>query len=416
MSARASDHQPIDFALDRRGDFPVLAQDIHGAPLTYLDSAASSQQPASVIEAVASYHRHDHANVHRGVHSLSQRATDAYEGARKRVAAFVGAADSSEVVFTSGTTEAINLVANAFVEPQVGPGDEIVITHLEHHANIVPWQLLCERTGANLVVTPVNDDGSVSVEAFAARLSPRTKFAAFAHASNALGTILPVETLTRIAHDQNVPVLIDGAQGVPHGSVDVSAIGCDFYAFSGHKMYGPTGIGCLIGRADHLADMRPWQGGGDMIREVSFDGTTYNDAPFRFEAGTPNIAGAVGLAAAIDYIEAIGADAIAAHEADLLDYATELLKAIPGTRIVGQAESKVAVVSFVIDGLHPTDIGTLLDQQGVAVRTGHHCAMPVMQHFGLAGTARASMGVYNSRDDIDRLAAALAVCRRMLAD
>ena len=414
MSAVAPDpSQTIEF--DRRADFPVLAQTVRGEPLCYLDSAASAQQPSAVIDAVARYHQHDHANVHRGVHTLSQRATEAYESARRRVAAFVGADNEREVVFTSGTTEAINLVAAAYVEPRVAAGDEILITHLEHHANIVPWQMLAERTGATLVVTPIEDDGSVAVDAFAARLSGRTRIAAFAHVSNALGTVLPVEAMTRIAHDRDIPVLIDGAQGVPHGHVDVGAIGCDFYAFSGHKMYGPTGIGCLIGREDRLAEMRPWQGGGDMIREVSFAGTTYNDVPFRFEAGTPNIAGAVGLGAAIDYLDSVGLDAVAAHEAALLDYATPALKSIPGLRIVGEAPGKVSVLSFVIDGLHPTDIGTLLDHQGIAIRTGHHCAMPVMQYFGLPGTARASLGLYNHRDDIDRLVAGLEVCQRMLA-
>ena len=416
MIATATDRDTETFNLDRRVDFPILDQQVHGQPLCYLDSAASAQSPAQVIEAVASYHRETHANVHRGVHTLSQRATDAYESARRRVADFVGADSEREVIFTSGTTEAINLVAAAFVEPRIRSGDEILVTYLEHHANIVPWQLLCERTGATLVVVPIEDDGSIAIDAFASRLNERTRIAAFAHVSNALGTVLPVEAMTRIAHDHDVPVLIDGAQGVPHGQVDVGAIGCDFYAFSGHKMYGPTGIGCLIGREDRLLEMRPWQGGGDMIREVSFNATTYNDIPFRFEAGTPNIAGAVGLAAAIEYLDGIGLDAIANHESELLTYATDALNSVPNLRIVGQAPHKVSVLSFVIDGLHPTDIGTLLDHQGIAIRTGHHCAMPVMQFFGLPGTARASLGLYNHPDDIDRLVAGLAVCRQMLAN
>ncbi|MEM1263967.1 MAG: cysteine desulfurase [Pseudomonadota bacterium] len=403
-----------EHAVDVRADFPALSQDINGKPLVYLDSAASAQLPTAVIDAMRHYQMHDHANVHRGIHTLSQRATDAYEGARSRIATFIGAESAEEIVFTRGTTEAINLVAASFVEPRLQAGDDIVITHLEHHANIVPWQLLAERTGATLVVVPINDDGSVAPAAFAAALTERTKMAAFAHTSNALGTVLPAKELTQIAHSRGVPVLIDGAQAMPHGSVDVSAIGCDFFAFSGHKMYGPTGIGCLYGRADRLADMPPWQGGGDMIREVSFAATTYNDAPYRFEAGTPNIVGAVGLGAAVDYLQSIGPEQIAAHEAELLAYGTDLLSKISGLRLVGTASSKAAVLSFVVDDTHPTDIGTLLDQQGVAIRTGHHCAMPVMQHYGLPGTARASLGVYNNKSDLDRLADALTISIGML--
>ncbi|MEO1036847.1 MAG: cysteine desulfurase [Pseudomonadota bacterium] len=414
MSVALSTPAPDGVNLDCRGDFPILNQAVHGQPLVYLDSAASAQQPQPVIDAVRYYQENDHANVHRGVHTLSQRATDAFEAARRRVASFVGASGEREIVFTRGTTEAINLAAFSFVEPRLNHGDEIVITHLEHHANIVPWQLLCERTGAKLVVVPIGDDGSVATEDFEARINKRTRFAAFAHVSNALGTVLPVAAMTRIAHAHEIPVLIDGAQGVPHGAVDVAAIDCDFYAFSGHKMYGPTGIGCLYARESVLTEMRPWQGGGDMILEVSFNGTTYNDIPFRFEAGTPNISGAVGLAAAIDYLEALGFDRIAEHERALLNYGTAALEGIPGLRIVGSAQGKVSVMSFAIDGLHPQDIGTLLDQQGVAVRTGHHCAMPVMQRFDLPGTARASLGIYNDVQDIDRLVAALRVAVDML--
>ncbi|MEM8984738.1 MAG: cysteine desulfurase [Pseudomonadota bacterium] len=414
MNSAIRETRVAETLVDVRNDFPVLSQEINGKPLVYLDSAASAQLPHAVIDAMRHYQENNHANVHRGIHSLSQRATDAYEGARARIATFVGAQSTEEIVFTRGTTEAINLVASSFVEPRLRAGDEILVTQLEHHANIVPWQLLCERTGAKLVVAPINDDGSVSPAAFAALLSERTKMAAFAHTSNALGTVLPAKELTQIAHSRNVPVLIDGAQAVPHGSVDVSTLGCDFFAFSGHKMYGPTGIGCLYGRADRLADMPPWQGGGDMIREVSFDGTTYNEPPYRFEAGTPNIVGAVGLAAAVDYLQAIGPQQIAQYEKELLAYGTELLASISGLRLIGTAPSKAAVMSFIVDGTHPTDVGTLLDQQGVAIRTGHHCAMPVMQRYDIPGTARASLGIYNTKADLDRLADALTVSVNML--
>ncbi|MEO0996886.1 MAG: cysteine desulfurase [Pseudomonadota bacterium] len=397
-----------------RDDFPILTQDVNGQPLVFLDSAASAQRPERVIDAMVHYERHDHANVHRGVHTLSQRATDDYEGARARVAGFVGADSASEIVFTRGTTEAINLVAHSFLGPTLASGDEIVVTELEHHANIVPWQLLAERSGAVLKVAPVDAAGVVDADALVALLGERTRLLAIAHVSNALGTVLPVAELTAAAHDRGIPVLVDGAQGVPHGDVDVRALGCDFYAFSAHKMYGPTGIGALWAKPELLEAMPPWQGGGEMIREVSFTATTYNDPPHRFEAGTPNIVGAVGFGAAVDYLRDIGMEALAAHEHRLLAYATERLGEVPGLAIVGQAPDKVSVLSFVMDGAHPHDIGTLLDQQGIAVRTGHHCAMPLMQRFGLPGTARASLGLYNDSADIDRLVDGLLTCHEML--
>ena len=397
-----------------RRDFPILDQQIDGQPLVFLDSAASSQRPQQVIDAVTRYETHDHANVHRGVHTLSQRATDAFEQARDKVRAFINAAESREIVFTRGTTEAINLVAASFTGPCIGAGDEILVSELEHHANIVPWQLLAERTGARVVPIAITERGEFDYDSYLDALNERTRIVAVAHVSNALGTVLPVEAIVADAHKRGIPVLLDGAQGVPHGSVDVRAIDCDFYAFSGHKMYAPTGIGALYAKADHLAAMPPWQGGGDMILEVSFEGTTYNDIPFRFEAGTPNISGAIGLGAAIDYLGALGPDAIAAYESDLLDYATSALADIEGLRIIGEAEHKVAVISFVLGSAHPHDVGTILDHQGIAVRTGHHCAMPVMQRFGLPGTARASFGIYNNRQDVDRLVAALRVCAEML--
>ncbi|MEM7276603.1 MAG: cysteine desulfurase [Pseudomonadota bacterium] len=396
-------------------DFPVLNQEIHGNRLVFLDSAASAQRPQQVLDAVHHYETHDHANVHRGVHTLSQRATDAYEGARKNLAHFIGAATEKELVFVRGTTEAINLVANAFLAPRLESGDEILVTELEHHANIVPWQLLAERQGAKLVIVPINDRGEISVDDFKERLSSRTKLAAIAHVSNALGTVLPVAELCAVAREKNVPVLVDGAQGVPHGSVNVEGLGCDFYAFSAHKMYGPTGIGALYAKTERLEQMQPWQGGGDMILEVDFAGTTYNDIPFRFEAGTPNISGTVGMTAAAAYLSALGPDNIHNYESDLLAYATNALLAVDGINLVGTASNKASVLSFSMDGAHPHDIGTILDHQGVAIRTGHHCAMPVMKRFGLPGTARASIGVYNGTDDIDQLVEGLVLCKKMLS-
>jgi cysteine desulfurase / selenocysteine lyase len=396
-----------------RTDFPILAERIHGKPLVYLDNGASSQRPRAVLEAERRYAEHMHANVHRGVHTLSQRATDAYEGARERVRVFLNARSSREIIFTRGTTEAINLVAQSYARPRLGPGDEILITWLEHHSNIVPWQLVAAATGARLVVAPINRRGELELERFAGLLSDRTRLVATAHVSNALGSVLPVREIVELAHARGVPVLLDGAQAVPHAAVDVRALDCDFYAFSGHKLYGPTGIGVLYAREALLEDMPPWQGGGDMILAVSFDGTSYNQLPFKFEAGTPNMAGAVGLAAAIDYIDGIGLGRIADYERGLLAHATARLSAIDGLTIVGTAAHKASLVSFTLAGVHPHDLGTILDQEGIAIRTGHHCAMPVMDFFGLPATARASFALYNSRAEIDRLAEAVAAARAL---
>ncbi len=396
-----------------RADFPILAERIHGKPLVYLDNGASSQRPTAVLDAERRYAEHLHANVHRGVHTLSQRATDAYEGARERVRVFLNARTAREIIFTRGTTEAINLVAQSYARPRLGPGDEILITWLEHHANIVPWQMVAEATGARLVVAPIDRRGELDLPAFTALLSERTRIVATAHVSNALGTVLPVREIVALAHARNVPVLFDGAQAVPHLKVDVRALDCDFYAFSGHKMYGPTGIGVLYGREAILESMPPWQGGGDMILTVSFSGTTYNALPHKFEAGTPNMGGAVGLAAAIDYLDRIGLARIAAFEHDLLEYATERLSAIDGLTIIGTARAKASLVSFTLAGVHPHDLGTILDQEGIAIRTGHHCAMPVMEFFGVPATARASFAFYNTRAEIDRLVEAVAAARAL---
>ncbi len=396
-----------------RADFPVLDQEINGRPLAFLDSAASAQQPAAVIDAIASYARNDHANVHRGVHTLSHRATDAYEGARDKIVNFINASSRAEIVFTKGTTEGINLVAQSFVRPRLSPGDRIVITQMEHHANIVPWQIVCEQTGAELHVAPIDDTGTLDTAALYELLDERVKIVGVGHVSNALGTINPVAEIIERCHAQDIPVLIDGAQGVPHASIDVQALGCDFYAFSGHKMYGPTGTGVLYGKEDLLDAMPPYQGGGDMILEVRFDGTVYNELPYKFEAGTPNIAGFVGLGAAVDYLQAVGLDEVARIENTLLAYMTERLSDIEGIRLIGTAEQKASVQSFLVGDIHPSDIGTLLDEQGVAVRTGHHCAMPVMQYFDVPGTARASLGLYNTREDIDQLVDSLHVAKRL---
>ena len=398
-----------------RADFPALDQSVHKQPLVYLDSAASAQQPASVIDAVANYQRHDHANVHRGVHELSGRATEAFEGARDKIARFINANSRSEVVLTSGTTESINLVAQSFCRPRLQPGDRIVITHLEHHANIVPWQLVCEQTGAELAVAPINARGEVELDALLELIDDKTFLVGIAHVANALGTVCPIERVIEHARAHGVPVLVDGAQGVPHLDVDVQALGCDFYAFSGHKMFGPTGTGVLWGREALLDAMPPWQGGGDMILEVSFEKTTYNELPYKFEAGTPNIAGFVGLGAAIDYLQAIGMDKVSAWEHELHDYMVAQLRTIDGIRLYGEARNKASVQSFLLDDIHSHDIGTILDHQGVAIRTGHHCAMPVMQYFGISGTARASLALYNTREDVDRLVAALRRTREIFA-
>jgi cysteine desulfurase/selenocysteine lyase len=405
----------IASAVRWRDDFPALHQSVHGRPLVYLDSGASAQQPAVVIDAVASYQRNDHANVHRGVHELSGRATDAFEGARDKIVEFINANSRKEVVLTRGTTESINLVAQSFCRPRLKPGDRIVISYLEHHANIVPWQIVCEQTGAELVVAPINDRGEVETAAMLELIDDRTFLVAMAHVSNALGTICPVADITKRARACGVPVLLDGAQGVPHMAVDVQALGCDFYAFSGHKMFGPTGTGVLWGREELLEEMPPWQGGGDMILEVRFDKTVYNELPYKFEAGTPNISGVVGLGAAIDYLQAIGMANIAAYEQELLDYMVAELRNIEGIRLFGEAANKASVQSFLLDDIHAHDIGTILDHQGVAIRTGHHCAMPVMQFYGIPGTARASLALYNNRDDVDCLVDSLRKVREMFA-
>ena len=398
-----------------RADFPILDQDVNGHALAYLDNAASSQRPRQVIDAVAEYYRHDHANVHRGVHQLSQRATEAFEGARSKMRAFINAASDREIIWTRGTTESINLVAQAWARPRLGPGDEILISLMEHHANIVPWQMVCEQTGARLVVTPIDERGQLRMDEFEKLLNSRTRLVAMGHVSNALGTINPVRDIIGLARARDVPVLLDGAQAVPHMAVDVRELDCDFYAFSGHKMCGPTGIGILYGREALLEEMPPWQGGGDMILAVSFDGTVYNDLPWKFEAGTPNIAGAIGMGAAADYLQSLGMGSIAAREAELLDHATGVLSEVPGLRIIGTAEEKAAVVSFVLDGVHPHDIGTIVDSEGIAVRTGHHCAMPVMDFFKVPATARASYAFYNTEEETERLAAALRKAREMFA-
>jgi cysteine desulfurase / selenocysteine lyase len=386
-----------------RAQFPILDQTINGRPLVYLDSAASSQRPQAVLRAIEHYETHLHANVHRGVHTLSQWATDAYERARETARRFINARSSREIIFVRGTTEAINLVANSWGRGHLAAGDEVLITHLEHHSNIVPWQMACAATGARLRAAPIRRSGEFDLEGFRQLLSPHTRLVAIAHVSNALGTVLPVREIVRLAHAQGVPVLVDGAQAVPHLTVDVRALECDFYAFSGHKVYGPTGIGVLYGREALLEAMPPWQGGGEMILSVSIDSSTYNELPAKFEAGTPNISGAVGLGAALEFVEHLGREAIAEHEHGLLELASAELAALPGVRLVGTAPIKSAVVSFTMEGVHPHDIGTILDSEGIAIRTGHHCAMPIMEYFGLPATARASFGCYNNAADVERL-------------
>ena len=390
-----------------RAQFPILDQEVWGRSLVYLDNAATTHKPLAVLEAVDAYYRHDNSNVHRGVHALSQRATEAYEAGRDAVRAYLNAPASREIVFTRGTTEAINLVASSWGGDHVGPDDEILLTAMEHHSNIVPWQLLAGRTGARLRVARVDERGVLDLDHWASLVGPRTRIAAAVHVSNALGTVNPIREMVRIAHDRGVPVLVDGAQAVPHGLVDVQDLGCDFYALSGHKAYGPTGIGALWGRHELLDAMKPYQGGGEMILSVTFEETVYARVPTRFEAGTPHIAGGVGLGAALRWLSALGPDRVAAHEADLLAYATRQLQGIDRVRIVGEAPHKAAVLSFVIDGIHPHDVGTILDREGVAVRTGHHCAQPVLECMGLNATTRASFAAYNTRDDVDRLVAGI---------
>jgi len=403
---------PFDVHAVRR-QFPVLARMVHGKPLCYLDNGASAQRPLAVIEAVDDYERHHHANIHRGVHALSQEATALYEGARDRLATFINARSRHEIVFVRGTTEAINLVAQSYGRPTLKAGDEVLVTYLEHHANIVPWQLLCEQTGAKLVVAPIDARGEVHAEAVEAQMTERTRILAFAHVSNALGTILPVRRLIAAAKARGIVTLIDGAQAVPHFAVDVQALGCDFYAFSGHKLFGPTGIGVLYGREALLERMPPWQGGGDMILSVSFAKTTYNALPYKCEAGTPNISGVIGLGAAVDFLQSLDAAAVHAHERSLLDYATSRLEQVDGLTIIGTAREKASLISFVVAGVHPHDLGTILDEDGIAVRTGHHCAMPVMEFFRVPATARASFALYNTFEEIDRLAAALPRARAL---
>jgi cysteine desulfurase/selenocysteine lyase len=394
-------------------DFPILSQKVRGQRLVYLDNGATTQKPAVVIEAVDQFYRQSNANIHRGVHWLSQHATDLYEAGRERVRALLNASRPEEIVFTRGTTEAINLVAQSWGRSRLEPGDEIIVSALEHHSNIVPWQLLCEQTGAVLKVIPIDDRGEVLMDAYRALLGPRTRLVAVTHVSNALGTINPVAEITRLARAAGARVLIDGAQAVAHQPVDVQALDCDFYAFSGHKLYGPTGIGALYARFDVLDAMPPWQGGGDMIRTVSFERTTYAAVPQRFEAGTPNIAGVVGLSAAIDYVTELGLDQIARYEHDLLAQATRAVADIPGLRVIGTAAEKAGILSFVMDGIHPHDLGTILDTHGVAIRAGHHCAMPVMTRFGIPGTARASLAVYNTEQDVAALVDALGEAQKL---
>jgi cysteine desulfurase / selenocysteine lyase len=390
-----------------RAEFPILSAKVHGKPLVYLDNAATTQKPRQVIERIRSFYEAENANIHRGVHHLSEVSTKAYEASRAKVASFLGAAQAEEVVFTRGATEAINLVAAAFARPRLQKGDEVVLTEMEHHSNIVPWQLAAQATGASIKVVPILDDGSLDMAAYERVFTKRTRMAALSHVSNALGTVNPVREMVRIAHGHGVPVLLDGAQAVPHTKVDVRALGADFYAASGHKMYGPTGIGFLYARREHLEAMPPWQGGGDMIRSVSFAKTTYNDVPYKFEAGTPHIEGGIGLAPAIDYLAALGIENVAAHEHRLLEHATDAVGSIEGVRVIGTAREKAAVLSFHVEGVHPHDIGSLLDRDGIAIRTGHHCAQPVMERYGVPATNRASFGLYNTEEEVDALAESL---------
>lgn len=398
-----------------RQDFPILDRQVHDRPLVYLDNAATAQRPLAVLDAMDRFYRRYNANVHRGVHQLSVEASEAFESARITMRDFINAPSEREIVFTRGTTEAVNLVSQSYLRPRLQPGDEILITHMEHHSNIVPWQILCEQTGAVLKVAPINDQGELLVDELAGLISERTRLIGIVHVSNALGTINPVREVCRLARQQGVPVLVDGAQATPHLPVDVQDLGCDFYCLSAHKMYGPTGIGLLWARESVLETMPPWQGGGEMITRVSFDETVYNDLPHRFEAGTPNIAGAIGMAAAADYLHHVGLEAIAAHENRLLGYATSRMEAMAGLRIIGTAANKGPVIAFTVDGAHPNDVGTIIDHYGVAIRTGHHCAMPVMTFFNVSATARVSFGLYNTETEVDIFLEALDKARSMLA-
>ncbi len=386
-----------------RDDFPILKQRVNGNPLVYLDNGATSQKPQSVIDAIVGYYTTTNSNVHRGVHTLSQQATDGYEGARAKVRQFINAGGDREIIFTRNTTEGINLVAHSYGRQNVGPGDDIIVSNMEHHSNIVPWQMLCEEKGANLRVVPIDDTGELLMDEYEKMLSPRTKLVSITHVSNALGTILPAAQIVRMAHAHGVPVLLDGAQAVPHMPVDMKELDCDFYVFSGHKLFGPTGIGILYGKAEHLEAMPPFLGGGEMIKSVTFEKTIYNDLPYKFEGGTPDIAGAIGLGAAIDYVNNLGFDQITAHEEELLRYCTQALSSIDGLKLIGTAPHKAGILSFVMDKAHPHDIGTILDEQGIAIRTGHHCAQPVMRRFQIPATARASLAFYNTKEDIDAL-------------
>jgi len=396
-----------------RKDFPILHTSLYGKPLAYFDNAATTQKPSIVIEAESHYYRHTNANVHRGIHTLSQQATDAFESARSKLRQFINARHDHEIIFVRGTTEAINLVAQSYGRSRFKAGDEIIISAMEHHSNIVPWQILCQQTGAILRIVPVNDAGELDINAYQSLLNPKTKLVAITHVSNTLGTINPVKIIIHHAHAQHVPVLLDGAQAIAHIPVDVQDLDCDFYAFSGHKLYGPTGVGMLYGKSDLLDDMPPYQGGGDMISSVSFEATTYNKLPYKFEAGTPNIAGVVGLGAAVDYLTAIGLDVIVKHEESLLNYATELIEIIPELRIIGNARHKTGIISWVMAGVHPHDIGTFLDRQAIAVRTGHHCTMPLMERFGIPATVRISFALYNTKNEVDKLVNAVYHAREL---
>jgi len=398
-----------------RADFPILRRQVHGKPLVYLDNAATAQKPQTVIDTLSRYYEQENANIHRGVHYLSERATEEYEAARKTIQHFLNAADASEIIFVRGATEGINLVAQTYGRANVGRGDEVLISAMEHHSNIVPWQILCEEKGAKLRVIPINDSGELIWEEFEKLLGSRTKIVAVTHVSNALGTINPVRRIVQQAHRANVPVLVDGAQSVPHIEVDVQALDCDFFVFSGHKLYGPTGIGILYGKSALLDAMPPYQGGGDMISSVTFEKTIYNKLPYKFEAGTPHIAGGIGLGCAIGYLNGVGFESVERHEHGLLEYATQAVTEIPGLRVVGTAAEKAGVLSFVMEGIHPHDIGTILDQQGIAIRTGHHCAQPVMQRFGIPATARASFALYNTREEVDALVSGLWKVREVFA-
>ncbi len=398
-----------------RADFPILRRQVHGKPLVYLDNAATAQKPQAVIDTLSRYYEQENANIHRGVHYLSERATEEYEAARKTIQYFLNAADAGEIIFVRGATEGINLVAQTYGRANVGRGDEVLISAMEHHSNIVPWQILCDEKGAKLRVIPINDSGELIWEEFEKLLGSRTKMVAVTHVSNALGTVNPVRRIVEQAHRANVPVLVDGAQSVPHIEVDVQALDCDFFVFSGHKIYGPTGIGVLYGKAALLDAMPPYQGGGDMISSVTFEKTIYNKLPYKFEAGTPHIAGGIGLGCATGYLNGVGIERVERHEHELLAYATRAVREIPGLRIIGTAEEKAGVLSFVVEGIHPHDIGTILDQQGIAIRTGHHCAQPVMQRFGIPATARASFGLYNTREEVDALVSGLQKVREVFA-